>query len=206
MPMSVGILIFDGFEILDVFGPVELLGLLPEHFEVHLVAERAGAITSAQGPQAVAAHGLEDAVAYDIILVPGGQGTRREVENADIIDWIRNQARQAKFVTSVCTGSGLLARAGILDGRKATTNKMNFSWPVSQGPNVDWVYEARWVEDGNILTSSGVSAGMDMTLALISRAAGHKAAEDAALEAEYTWQRDPAFDPFAAAWKDQHQL
>ena len=100
------------------------------------------------------------------------------------------------MVTSVCTGSALLARAGLLDGLKATTNKQFFALARMQSEAVDWVEAARWVDSGKYVTSSGVSAGMDMTLAVIARTWGEDAAENAARFAEYTWQRDPADDPF----------
>jgi transcriptional regulator GlxA family with amidase domain len=97
----------------------------------------------------------------------------------------------------VCTGAALLAKAGILDGRKATTNKRAYAWVVSQGPKVEWIAQARWVEDGKFFTSSGVSAGMDMTLGLIARLHGRQASLEAAQGAEYEWHEDSAWDPFA---------
>ncbi len=201
MHMSIGVVLFPDFEILDVFGPIEMLGMHPELFEFRMVAETRGAIASVQGPKCLAEDEFGDSVAYDAILVPGGQGTRREVNNRSMVEWLRHRTRQTQFVTSVCTGAALLAKAGVLDGRKATTNKMNFDWVASHGPRVLWQHDARWVEDGNIFTSSGVSAGMDMALAFVSRTLGEKAAEDAALWAEYTWHRDSSHDPFASAWR-----
>ena len=202
MKQTIGMLLFEDFEVLDLFGPVELFGMRPEAFELVMVAAMPGPVRSAQGPTVLAEAGFDDEGAFDVLLVPGGQGTRRAIDDAGTIAWLRSRAATAAYVTSVCTGASLLARAGILDGRRATTNKMNFAWVESQGPSVDWVYEARWVEDGNVLTSSGVSAGMDMTLALIEKLLGTTAAEEAALWAEYGWQRDASVDPFAAAWAD----
>lgn len=98
---------------------------------------------------------------------------------------------------SVCTGSVLLASAGLLDGRKATSNKMSFDWVTEQGPDVDWVAKARWVEDGRFFTSSGVSAGMDMSLAVITRLLDRAAADKVAQIAEYEWHDNAARDPFA---------
>ena len=201
MRMSIGVTLFPEFEILDVFGPIEMLGMYPETFQLHLVAETRGHVASAQGPICLADKEFGDGTDYDAILVPGGQGTRREIDNRSMVEWLKRQATQAKFITSVCTGAALLAKAGILDGRKATTNKMNFAWVASQGPEVHWEYDARWVEDGDIFTSSGVSAGMDMALAFISRILGSRAADDAALWAEYSRHRDPAIDPFADVWR-----
>ena len=202
MKQTIGMLLFEDFEVLDLFGPVELFGMRPEAFELVMVAAMPGPVRSAQGPTVLADAGFDDERVFDVLLVPGGQGTRRAIDDDETIAWLRSRAATAAHVTSVCTGASLLARAGILDGRRATTNKMNFAWVESQGPSVDWVYEARWVEDGNVLTSSGVSAGMDMSLALIARILGQPAADDAALWAEYGWQQDSTQDPFAAAWAE----
>jgi transcriptional regulator GlxA family with amidase domain len=196
---TLGVLLFPGFELLDVFGPLEAFGhrLLGEHYRVRLVAEQAGAVASAQGPRAVADHGLDDCPRLDVLLVPGGMGTRREVDNARLGGWIAARAADAELVTSVCTGAALLARAGVLDGRRATTNKRAFDWVVSQGPRVTWVRRARWVEDGRFVTSSGVSAGIDMALAVVARTVDEDTAEEIARLMEYTRNRDPADDPFA---------
>ena len=99
---------------------------------------------------------------------------------------------------TVCTGSILLAMTGALDGRQATTNKQDFRVTIPLGPSVDWVEEARWVRDGNIYTSSGVSAGMDMTLAVLAKLFGQREAEELADGIEYQWHKDPKWDPFAA--------
>ena len=123
--------------------------------------------------------------------------SRIEVDNDVVLDWLRAQARGARYITSVCTGSALLAAAGILDGIRATSNKISFDWAASQGPEVHWVREARWVEDGNIFTSSGVSAGIDMALAVVAAVLGGNAADDAALWAEYIRNREADLDPFA---------
>ena len=195
---SVGVLLFDGFEVLDVFGPLEMYGMSPEAFDIFLVAEEAEAVASRQGPKSVVDHKTADGHQYDILFVPGGTGTRREVNNTRLLDWIATQSQQAELVTSVCTGSALLAKAGVLDGVQATTNKMAYEWATAQGQKVNWVKQARWVEDGKFFTSSGVSAGMDMSLAIISRLLGEAEAEKTAQWAEYEWHRDAGHDPFAA--------
>jgi transcriptional regulator GlxA family with amidase domain len=198
----IGVILFEGFELLDVFGPCEAYGIadLQGAFKIVMAAEHAGAITSAQGPKALAEYGFEDCPPLDLMLVPGGIGTRREVDNTALIAWLRERAETAKLVTSVCTGAALLARAGLLDGRRATSNKRSFAWVQSQGVKVNWVKQARWVEDGKFATSSGVSAGIDMALAIIARFAGAEAAERAAIAMEYEWHRDPGWDPFAKVW------
>ena len=101
-------------------------------------------------------------------------------------------------MASVCTGSALLAKAGVLDGLRATSNKLAFAWAASQSQKVQWQQQARWVEDGKVFTSSGVSAGIDMALAVIAKLVSQQAAEEAANFAEYSWQRNANWDPFAA--------
>ncbi len=194
-----GVLLYPGFELLDVFGPLEMFGNLPGAVEVVTVAEQAGPVVSGQGASAQAAHGFGDCPALDLLLVPGGVGTRAEVDNRALCDWLAARASTAEVTMSVCTGSALLARAGVLDGRRATTNKMFFHWAAEHGPRVQWVREARWVVDGPFVTSSGVSAGMDMALAVIAKLLGDSVAERLALATEYEWHRDPSWDPFAKA-------
>lgn len=196
---TVGVLLFEGFELLDVFGPLEAWGMHAAGgaCTILITAEKAGAVKSAQGPRVMADYALDDCPAIDIMLVPGGLGTRREVNNAAVIQWLSRRAAGAEIVTSVCTGAALLARAGLLDGRRATSNKFAFKWVTEQGLAVKWITQARWVEDGKFVTSSGVSAGIDMTLAVIARIAGSETAERIAVRMEYDWHRNPSWDPFA---------
>jgi transcriptional regulator GlxA family with amidase domain len=199
---TLGIVLFGGFELLDVFGPAEAYGSpeLEGTFRLLMVAEQRGAVASAQGPQAVAEFSFSDCPPLDFIMVPGGIGTRREVDNPLLIEWLKTRADRAELVTSVCTGAGLIARAGLLDGHRATSNKRAFDWVKTQGPRVNWVAEARWIEDGKLWTSSGVSAGIDMALAIIARICGLPAAEQTATMMEYEWHCDSAWDPFAKIW------
>ena len=170
--LSIAGVLFHEFELLDLFGPLEMFGLLPEHFELCLVSEGGDTVASNQGPVSVVDYGFQDSPQFDLLLVPGGRGTRREVDNPVMLQWLQQQSQQARYVTSVCTGSALLARAGLLDGRRATTNKAAFAWVSSQGALVHWQKKARWVEEDRFFTSSGVSAGMDMSLAVIARLLG----------------------------------
>jgi len=196
-PIKVGALVFDGFELLDVFGPLEMLGMLRERASITMLGEKAGSVRSAQGPACIAEAALAASGELDVLLIPGGMGTRREVSNAPFLEEIRRRADSARFVATVCTGSGLLAKTGALDGRRATSNKFSFNWAVSQGPHVTWVPEARWVEDGKFFTSSGVSAGIDMALGLIERMFDRETSQRAANWAEYEWNDDKDWDPFA---------
>jgi len=195
--LSVGVVLFPDFEVLDVFGPVEVLGFFKDAFRIHMIGPAAGPVTSSQGPRCLADYGLDDAPPLDVLLVPGGLGTRRGVDNPALLAWLQRRAADATYVTSVCTGAGLLARAGLLDGRRATSNKRSWDWVVSQGPRVDWIRRARWVEDGRFWTSSGVSAGIDMTLQLAAVRVGLDEAEAAAWRIEHAWHRDAGYDPFA---------
>jgi transcriptional regulator GlxA family with amidase domain len=197
---TVGTLLFPGFELLDVYGPLEMFGALPDAFSLQMVAQAAGPVASRQGPQTIADVATADARPYDILLVPGGLGTRTEVDNVALIDWLQQHAQASTIVATVCTGAALLARTGHLDGRKATTNKKAFDWVVSQGPKVNWQRRARWVVDGKYHTSSGVSAGMDMALALIAQLLGKEKAQWVANHTEYRATNDANDDPFAALY------
>ena len=195
---TLGVVLFEGFELLDVFGPLEMFGLAADHFEIRLIAETGGVVASRQGPKSVCDDSFQSAPAIDVLLVPGGIGTRGKVNNPVLLDWLKERSEHAELVASVCTGSALLAKAGVLDGIRATSNKGAFAWAASQSEKVQWQKQARWVEDGKVFTSSGVSAGIDMALAVIAKLVSQQAAEEAANFAEYTWQRDANCDPFAS--------
>ncbi len=192
-----GAVLFPGFELLDVYGPLEMFGMLGDRARISMMAERPGAVPSHQGPSSVADTALAGARGLDVLLVPGGMGIRREVDNEPFIGELRRLSAGARFVASVCTGSALLAKAGVLDGLSATSNKRAFAWVASQGPKVRWIARARWVEDGKFFTSSGVSAGMDMALGLIARLYDRETSTMIAQRAEYEWHQDKEWDPFA---------
>ncbi|HET8929154.1 MAG TPA: DJ-1/PfpI family protein [Acidimicrobiales bacterium] len=196
--MRIGVVLFGGFELLDVTGPLECLCGLPEYFDVVLVGPEAGPVASAQGPALVADSAWSTASDVDIVMVPGGQGTRLLADDATFCSWLAEWSADASLVTSVCTGSGLLASAGLLDGYRATSNKRSFAWVTGRGPNVDWVPKARWVHDRDRWTSAGVAAGIDMTFALIAELHGDGLATRLAEQIEYDWHRDAGWDPFAA--------
>jgi putative intracellular protease/amidase len=203
-PLQVGGLLYANFELLDLFGPLEMFSLLGSaRAQIHMIAERPGSIPSAMGadgplgPKAVADHGFDDAPSVDILLIPGGFGTFAELENPAMLEFLRARAKDTEIIATVCTGSALLARAGLLDGLRATSNKQLFQLARSQSDRVHWVERARWVDAGRFVTASGVSAGTDMALALIARRFGQAAAEQIAVSAEYTWHRAADSDPFA---------
>ncbi len=202
----VAVVLFDGFTVLDVYGPVQAFGacrvMRPDGtphrlFEIFTVADKVGPVRSGEGPVTHADYALAEAPDYDILLVPGGLGTRTAVKDEPFLARLGAASQQAPVTATVCTGSALLARTGLLDGRPATSNKIAWDWVVQQGPHVLWRRKARWVDDGNLITSSGVSAGTDMALALIARMHGRNMALSAARNMEYVWREDPDDDPFA---------
>ena len=195
--LKCGAVLFEEFELLDVFGPLEMFGLLRDRVEIVMLGMQTGAVRSAQGPRAWVDATLGESPPLDILLIPGGWGTRRGVEDPVLIEALKRLSENAAWVATVCTGTALLARTGLLNDRKATSNKLAFKWVMSQGPAVHWVPEARWVEDGKFFTASGVSAGMDMALGLVDKIFGHETALQVARHAEYIWNDDPTRDPFA---------
>ncbi len=207
-PLTLGAVLYEGFELLDMFGPLEMFTALPpELLQVVMVAEKAGPVKAGSMagspmPTFIADYGYDDAPQLDLILLPGGVGTFPELENEKMLNFLRERAAQAQITSSVCSGSALLAKAGLLDGKKATSNKMFFSLATAQSDKVDWQEQARWVDDGDVVTSSGVSAGIDMSLAIIARLFGQEAADRVAIGAEYTWHRDADTDPFTQYLND----
>jgi len=192
-----GAILYDNFELLDYYGPLEMFGNLGRDFKIVTVAEKAGSVKSVQGPSTVVDVDFANAPDLDFILLPGGIGTSAELENPVMIDFLKQRSATAEVVMSVCSGSALLAKAGILDGKRATSNKLFFSLASEQSDKVNWQPAARWVEDGNIFTSSGVSAGTDMALGVIAKIYGMEKAQEIAVMTEYEWQSDPSHDPFA---------
>ena len=194
--MDIAVLLFDNFETLDVFGPVEIFGRLTEDFQVSFYSLSGGLIKNTHGVSILSKPLAEIENGVSIFLIPGGYGTRVEVNNVSLVDKIKQISELSKYVLTVCTGTALLARTGLLDGRQATSNKRAFDWVATQGPNVNWVKRARWVVDDKYYTSSGVSAGMDMTLGFLQDMRGIDFAKELAHTIEYTWQEDREKDDF----------
>lgn len=193
---TLGAVLYKGFELLDLYGPLEMFGSLGPALRIVTVAEAAGPVASAQGPQTVAEFDFENCPPLSLILLPGGFGTMAQLANEKMLDFLRARTAEAEVTMSVCSGSAILAKAGLLDGLRATSNKQFFSLASSQSDKVDWVEEARWVEDGAMATSSGVSAGMDMALSVIAKLYNREIAEQIANMTEYEWQTDPTRDRF----------
>jgi putative intracellular protease/amidase len=194
--MTVGILLFEEFETLDVFGPVEILGRLKKEYKIKFYSLSGGDISNSQGVTIFTKKLEEIKNGVDIFLIPGGYGTRIEVENVMLLKTIREISELSKYVLTVCTGSALLAKTGLLDFKNATTNKIAFDWVITNGQNVNWIKKARWVVDEKFYTSSGVSAGMDMTLGFLKDLHGINIARQVAEEIEYEWTEDSENDSF----------
>jgi putative intracellular protease/amidase len=196
-PRVLGAVLYPQFELLDLYGPLEMFGSLgPRANRIVTVAEQPGPVASAQGPATVAEHGFDDCPECDLLLLPGGFGTISQLGNEAMLGFLRDRAARAEVTMSVCSGSALLAKAGLLDGRRATSNKVFFDLARDQGPKVDWIEQARWVDAGAFVTSSGVSAGTDMALGVIARLWGRERAELVAKLTEYQWHEDASHDPF----------
>jgi transcriptional regulator GlxA family with amidase domain len=194
---SVGILIFDGVAVLDVAGPFEVLSrarLEPgvesrrsdeqALFDVFTVARTAEPVTATGGLVVVPRHSFADAPRVDLLIVPGGFGTRPLLQDAETVDWIRATAAKARLTASVCTGALLLARAGLLDGRRATTHRGSFGLLATLGRDITVDREARFVDDG-VLTSAGVASGMDLALHVVETVFGREVADETARYIEY---------------------
>jgi transcriptional regulator GlxA family with amidase domain len=195
-PVTIGILIFDDVEELDFVGPWEVFGGLfkfsPELGRAVLIAEQAGTVQCNKGLRVIADHGFADAPPLDVILVPGGQGTRREVNNPRLIEWLRKTGAQCTWVTSVCTGALLLHEAGFARGKRVTTH-WSFVKSLQERGDVTVLDGPRYVRDGNLVTAAGVSAGIDMALWLV----GQLWTPDVARRVQRYIQYDPA-PPYAA--------
>ena len=193
---EIAIILFDDYETLDVFGPAEIFGRLVDNYHLTFYSLNGGIISNRHGVP-VMTQKLGD-IDAEILMIPGGLGTRKELNNTVLIDTIKEMAQASDYVLTVCTGSALLAKTGLLDGKKATSNKRAFSWVSSQNSNVDWDKKARWVIDGKYYTSSGVSAGMDMALGFLADNHGINFARKVAKEIEYNWIEDKDYDDFVA--------
>lgn len=152
---------------------------------------------SSQGIETQTRYSFASAPQFDILMVSGGMGTRTQIYNPALLEFIQRQDRHTQWTASVCTGSALLAKAGELKQRRATSNKQAFDFAVAQDSDVLWQKNARWVFDGKYVTSSGVSAGMDMALALVEALYSRAHAERIAHGTEYLWNSDPVVDTFA---------
>ena len=196
----VGIIIFPEVEVLDFCGPYEVLAVTrvheerrrdePSPFELLLVAEHTEAITASGGLKVLPDCTLAKCPPLDVLVVPGGWGTRRQIHNEPLIRWIAQRGRQVDTLASVCTGAMLLGQAGLLDGCRATTHWRSLGWMRESFPAVTVVEDLHVVEDGHILTSAGIAAGIDLALKLVGRYHGEAIARATARHMEYRFPED----------------
>lgn len=202
MASTIGILIFDDAEELDFVGPWEVFTMSNEvrdHLQdktpkdrVLLVSQNGGTIKCAKGMRVIADHSFADCPPLDVLLVPGGQGTRREVDNPALLQWIASTAAKCAWVTSVCTGSLLLTESGPAAGKRVTTH-WGFADQLAARGKATVLKNVRYVRDGNVVTAAGVSAGIDMALWLTGQMHG----VDHARATQRVMEYDPA-PPYAA--------
>lgn len=193
MGTRIAIYLFEGVEELDWVGPWEVLASWAQWFPdddvaVYTVARTEGPVRCAKGVRVLPDHSLDEAPAPDVLLVPGGQGTRPQIGDEAIREWLRGAASSGVLMTSVCTGSLLLADAGLLDGRPATTHWASLDRLGELGEGVDVRADDRFVDSGEVITAAGVSAGIDMALHLVARLAS----EETARQVRRYIQYDPA--------------
>jgi transcriptional regulator GlxA family with amidase domain len=197
---KIGILIFPEVEVLDFCGPFEVFSVTrldearrreeSSPYDVVLVTERNETVVATGGLKVIPDHTLDDCPPLDVLVVPGGWGTRREMNNDRLIDWLSDRARQTTMLTSVCTGSLLLGRSGLLDGKRATTH-----WRVLEEmrrwfPSINVIDDEHVVEEGSVITSAGISAGIDMALRVVARHHGEAVARATARYMEYPFPED----------------
>ena len=196
----VGILVFPSVEVLDFCGPYEVFSVTRLHeerrreesspFEVLLLAERADPVVATGGLRVIPDATLETCPPLDILVVPGGWGTRKEISNQRVLTWIAERAKEVETLTSVCTGAMLLGQAGLLDGRRATTHWRSLDWMRQSFPAVTVEDKLHVVEDGRVLTSAGISAGIDMALLVVARDFGEAVGRATARHMEYPFPDD----------------
>jgi transcriptional regulator GlxA family with amidase domain len=193
----VGLVVFEDIEILDFCGPFEVFAATrlneakpreePSPFEVCLIAEKNAPVVTTGGMQVIPHSTFASCPRLDILVVPGGWGTRRELHNPAMLAWLRLRASEVETLTSVCTGAMLLGAAGLLDGRRATTHWRSLDWMRESFPAVTVDYDQHVVEDGAIITSAGIAAGIDLALKVVARSCGETVARATARHMEYPY-------------------
>ncbi len=198
MAKNVAIFVFDEVEVLDFAGPFEIFAVTgqrsggPAPFNVYTVAEKAGLIHARNNLQVQPHYTFDDCPPPDILVIPGGYGSRVAMRNPAVVEWIRRQNQTTELTTSVCTGALILATAGLLDGLHATTHYGAYDLLGELAPDTTVVRGVRYVDNGRIITSAGVQAGMDMALHVVARELGEEAARETAHYIEYQWEPETA--------------
>ncbi|KAH8899502.1 class I glutamine amidotransferase-like protein [Thozetella sp. PMI_491] len=223
VPLSYGMVLFQGFDMVDIFGPLDVLQLHARAYQLNLSLLAAtmdpvttepfsaamNPLNSSFWPTLPPTHTFDNAPPLDVLIVPGGPGAR----NPDLqpqVDFIKRTYPTLQYLISICTGAGVAARAGVLDGKRVTTNKAAWATITAMGPDVKWVAPARWVVDGNIWPSSGVTAGLDLTYRFIETVYPTGTADTYKYSGlqEYEPITNSSYDPFAARFNvsTQNQL
>jgi len=192
-PRNVAILIFDDVELLDFCGPLEVFSVTGRQdditpFNVYTVAEKLDPITTRNQLSVNPQYTIHDCPQPDILLVPGGQGTRREMNNPTLVNWIKDCSQKTQLILSVCTGALLLAKAGLLEGLTATTHHSAIELLKEIAPNINIQTDKRFVDNGRIILSAGISAGIDMSLYVVAKLLGKEQALKTARYMEYNWR------------------
>jgi putative intracellular protease/amidase len=198
-PPTVAILLFDHVEIIDFAGPWEVFGAAG--YKVFTVAEKLDPVNTVYGQKIVANYTFENSPRADVLLVPGG-GVGGAVANAKLIKWVQDNANSSTYVMSVCTGAFILAKADLLNGLTATTVRGGIDRLATAFPNIKVVYDKRYVDNGKIITTAGLSSGIDGAFYLVSKMLGKATAQKVALGIEYNW--DPEAKFARAAYADRY--
>ena len=189
-PRNLAILIFDGVQIIDYTGPFETFGHVYSEsgppFNIYTVSEKSNAITTSMGMSVNPKYSFENAPEPDVMVIPGGS-VNGQLENPNVIKWIQEKSKRAEIVMSVCNGAYILAKAGLLDGLEATTTAGLISGLRQAAPKTKVVEDKRFVDNGKIITTAGLSSGIDGSLHVIERLFGRGTAQMAALGMEYNW-------------------
>lgn len=194
---TVGILLFNEVEVLDFAGPFEVFSITTlkntdtKPFVVKTISQTGELISARNGLQVKPDFHFGNHPPLDILIIPGGYGAEEiEIHNPAVIEWIQNQSSQVEYLTSVCTGAFLLAKAGLLDGKQATTHWMDLDRLENEFPNISVQRKVKYVDQGSLITSGGISAGIHMSFHLISRLLGQDVAMTTAKRMEYDWSME----------------
>jgi transcriptional regulator GlxA family with amidase domain len=199
LPILVGILIFDQVELLDVAGPFEVFSVTrlnekdkvgSSPFKVILIAEKLHQISTIGGLRLTPDVSFDNCPKLDLFIVPGGWGTRKEVNNLNLVNWIENRSSQTKITASICTGSSLLGKAGLLDGRESTTHLQAFDFLRQSAPNTKIRKDVLFTLAEPVFTSAGVSAGIDLSLHIVSHFFGIEVGRATARHMEYPYPQE----------------